>query len=364
MNNSPKNVLFINGRFLTQPITGVQRYSREILSSIDKLIDSGKILLPDGLKIICLVPKQPFFDPNWNNIKIKKIGFLRNNLWEQIDLPIYVNNNILFSPANIAPLFSPNQVTTFHDASVFAIPEAYSLLFRVKYKLIFSYVGRKAKKIITDSNFSKKEISRYCKINQNKIEIIPLGYDHLVHTQPDFSLNENFSLDEKPYFLLVGSESRHKNTRLVFQANSLLDNNRYNIVFVGGSFSKIFQKTEKDKSNNIIEVGYVTDGQLRALYSKALCFIFPSIYEGFGLPVLESLSFGCPVLCSNAASLSEFGEKLVTYFNPTDPNELSKLMNEQLLKPPKISIDMKMLINRYSWENSALKTWKVLSRII
>lgn len=364
MSDNSTKVLYINGRFLTQPITGVQRYSREILSTIDNLIDSGELSIPDRLKIICLTPNQPFLDPNWKQIKIKKIGKLKNNLWEQIDLPIYVRKNLIFSPANIAPLFSPNQVATFHDASVYTIPEAYSLLFRLKYKLIFSLVGKKAKKIITVSIFSKKELSRFCNINQNNIETITHGFEHLLNISPDISIIEKYSLKKKPYFLLVGSKSQHKNMEIVFKANNLLNNDLFNIVVVGGVFSKVFQKTEGERRHNIIEVGYITDEQLKALYYHALCFIFPSLYEGFGLPVLEALSFGCPVLCSNAASLSEFGNELVTYFDPTNSIELSMLMKEKLLQTKKDPVNFNLLQNKYSWKKAALKTWELLSSLL
>ena len=133
-------------------------------------------------------------------------------------------------------------------------------------------------------------------------------------------------------------------------------------VVAGGSYSKVFQKSEDFSEKNIIQVGYVSDQELAALYLNAHVFIFPSLYEGFGLPVLESLSFGCPVLCSNAASLAEFGDDLVTYFNPLDPSQLAKLMGKKITNSKKEEINLQKLQSRYSWKIAALKTWEVLNR--
>lgn len=356
--------LYINGRFLTQQVTGVQRYSREIITKMDMLISEGKIKPPENLDLICLVPNQTSYKPPWRNFKIQQIGFFKNNLWEQIDLPIKVQSNPLFSPANIGPLLSINQIATFHDTSVYAIPDAYSIFFRLKYKLIFKNVGKTAKWIITVSQFSKRELTKYCHIDSNKIIVIPHGHEHLKSTISDQSIISKYSLNEKPFFLVVGSQSPHKNLDVVFDANTFLDQDKYNIVVAGGSFSRVFQKTNEIINNNIVRVGYVTDKELKALYKKAISFIFPSLYEGFGLPVLESLSFGCPVICSSAASLSEFGPNLVTYFDPTNPNELSKIMESKLLGTGLKSPDYSQILDKYSWEKAAIQTWNIIEDLI
>ena len=153
------STLFINGRFLTQPGTGVQRYAREIVANFDALLDNNELAQEVCLR--CLVPRGTTHGAPWRNITIEGVGINHGNLWEQIDLPIYLKGGFLFSPANSGPVLYRNQAITFHDASVFAIPNAYSFWFRLKHKLIFVRLAQLTKIIFTVSKFSQGELSRH-----------------------------------------------------------------------------------------------------------------------------------------------------------------------------------------------------------
>ena len=129
-----KKNIFINGRFLTQPITGVQRFAFELLKALDKnLINELKFVQTHN--IICLVPNNidDLLLPNWENITIQKCGKLAGNLWEQIELLFYSRNGLLVNLCNIGPIVHKNQIVVFHDASVYAYPKTYSLGFKIKY---------------------------------------------------------------------------------------------------------------------------------------------------------------------------------------------------------------------------------------
>ena len=346
--------IYINGRFLTQTITGVQRYSRELLGTLDEMIGKGEIDARNH-EIICLVPKSLQEFPAWNHIQIKPVGTLHGNLWEQFVLPFFVKDGILFSPANIGPYFVNGQIVTMHDASVFAVPDAYSWSFRLKYRIILKHLGKTAKKIITVSEFSKKELIKYCKIDPEKIDVIPHGHEHLLRTKPDPTIISKYDLDQKAYYLVVGSNSPHKNLRVVFEAIKLIPNPEFNLVIAGGSFDKVFSKQAVDLPKNVIHVGYVTDSELRSLYEHAEVFIFPSKYEGFGLPILEALSFGCPVISSNAASLPEVGGEMVTYFDPDDAEELANILNSKNSSTFKIQFNN---IQYFSWKVCCSRTFE------
>src|SRR5688572_4230640 len=131
----PKTI-FINGRFLCHPITGVQRYSQEVIRGMDLII--GETPAFQDTKFVCLAPPQKFEMPGWINIEVKRIGFNSGNLWEQVDLPLHARGQLLFSPANSGPWHYENQVITLQDAAVFAVPDSYSLAFRVKYWFLFN----------------------------------------------------------------------------------------------------------------------------------------------------------------------------------------------------------------------------------
>ncbi len=321
---SPKKI-YINGRFLTQPHTGVQRFARELLNALDLEQETN----PGLFLFTCLIPPNTKKDdiPAWNNIIVRSVGRLTENLWEQVDLPFFARDGMLLGLCNINPIFHFNQCIIFHDASVFAVPAAYSFAFKMKYKLVMAILGRTAKRIFTDSQFSRTELSRYLGIPENKITVVPGGSEHILNISPDKTILTHFESETKPFLLAVGSSSPHKNiTRLVEVIDGDVDG-KYLLVIAGGTFSNVFNNVEIKNNPRIITLGFVSDSQLRALYSRAAGLIFPSIYEGFGLPPLEAMSCGCPVLCSDIPALNEICGDAVVYFNPLNKIEISEVIN-------------------------------------
>lgn len=348
--------IYINGRFITQPITGVQRSALEILKSLDDLLTHN-----DSLKqryiFICLVPHDVHKNeiPNWQNIDLQIVGKLTGNLWEQIELPFFAQKGLLLCLCNIGPVFHFNQLVVFHDASVFAVPEAYSFPFLMKYRFIMWVLARTSRKIITDSIFSKNELVKYLKINKEKISVIPLGSEHIFNSTPDYSIMNNKLLKKNTYLLTVGSSSPHKNVTSLVTAFYQLSNKEIYLVIAGGKYSKVFKEVEESETDRIIRLGFVTDGELRALYENALCFIFPSYYEGFGFPPLEAMSCGCPVISSNSASLPEACGDAALYFNPNNINELSQQISQVLenenLRKEYIAKGLKQ-VEHFTWEKT------------
>jgi len=271
-------IIYINGRFITQPITGVQRSALEILKSLDDFLSQNS-LLKQRYVFICLVPHNVRENeiPNWQNIELKKIGKFTGNLWEQFELPFFAYNGLLLCLCNIGPVLHFNQIDVFHDASVFAVPEAYSLPFLLKYRFIMWVLARTSQRIITDSNFSKYEILKYLNINSEKIYVIPLGCEHILKSVPDYSIVKSNALKKNTYILTVGSSSPHKNvSSLIAAFNQSKDNSTF-LVIAGGKYSKVFKEVEEPETDRIIRLGYVTDGELRALWGTKqiktyLCF--------------------------------------------------------------------------------------------
>lgn len=357
------STIFINGRFLTKSITGVQRYAFELLSQMDVLLEEAEYR---GLELVCLAPPELGVLPTWNNLEIRRVGRNRGNLWEQIDLPFHCQGKLLFSPANTGPIYVSNQVLTFHDASVFAMPEAYSLAFRVKYWFIFKNLVRTARLVLTDSRFSQQELARYLHVPAERFLVIPLGGDHFRATQPDEAILQKYGLSTDSYLLTVASQSRHKNFGCVLDAARLVKS-RVDFVAVGGSFQQVFHQNGrieiKTLPPNFHAFGYVSDNQLKALYENALGYIFPSLYEGFGLPVLEAMNCACPVICSTAASLPEVGGDAVLYFDPLDANNLAAVV-ERLLTDSTLKSDLQTRglehAAHFTWEKTARETLKAL----
>ncbi len=306
--------IFINGRFLTHTLTGVQRYTHELLRAFDTL--------NPNVELICLAPPEDFPRPMWKNIALKIIGKNRGNVWEQLDLPLWLKGEFLFSPSNIGPAFYANQAVTFHDASVFAVPDAYSRMFKIKYRFVFRQIAKRARFIFTDSVFSQRELAHHLNCDPRRFEVILLGGDHLQQIESDETILDAHGLRDKPYMLMVASQSPHKNMARLLEVAARL-NGEMQFAFVRGGFKSIFQNTGLNQlPKNIIQLDYVNDPKLKALYEHACGFIFPSFYEGFGLPTLEAMNCGCPVLSSHAASLPEVGGKAALYFDPLNVDDI------------------------------------------
>ncbi len=355
-------MIYVNGRFLTMPITGVQRYAIELMNALDDILQEGS---PNpGVAVACLVPPNCIVKPGWKNIDIKTVGRLTGNLWEQIDLPWHARDGLLFSPANIGPYFHKNQVVTVHDASVFAFPQAYSLAFRLKYRLIYRRLAKIARTIITISRFSQGELMRYCRFPEERMAVIAHGSEHLERLIPDGSVLDRYGIRERSYFLGVGSWSRHKNFDSLVDAFQLLKQDDLKLALVGVESKRVFRSYRKDIPANTIRLGYVRDGELKALYQHAIALVFPSKYEGFGLPVLEAMAAGCPVICARSSSLPEVGGDAVLYFDPDEIHELSHRMRE-LLDSESLRGDLrlkgKIQSRKFSWKETARRTWEILS---
>jgi glycosyltransferase involved in cell wall biosynthesis len=354
-------MIFINGRFLTMTITGVQRYAQELFRALDEVLLD--IFPGEAAPIVCFVPPGCSENPRWKKIDLRVVGKNTGNLWEQIDLPWNAQAGLLFSPANIGPYLHPNQVVTIHDASVFAFPRAYSLAFRMKYRLIYPRMAKVARKIITVSQFSRKELVRYCRFPEERIEVIAHGCEHLSRLVADESILDRCGIRKRSYLLGVGSWSLHKNFDALIKAFQLLGRDDLSLVLVGGEFKHIFRSSEKEIPANTIYLRNVRDNELQALYQNAVSLVFPSIYEGFGLPVLEAMSAGCPVICSHASSLPEVGGEAALYFDPHNVQELSDRMRS-LLDSDELRESMqlkgKIQSQKFSWKEAARKTWEIL----
>lgn len=338
-------VLYLNGRFLTQPLTGVQRYCHELLRAMDEI--------DPPVELVCLAPRQDFDLPDWRHIRLERVGRNHGNLWEQVELPRALRGGLLFSPANSGPAFYRNQAVTLHDASVFAVPQAYQWQFRLKYHFVFQMQARRARLTLTDSHFSSRELARWLRQPEERFKVMPLGGDHLERLEADESILAKNDLTDRKYLLTVASRSPHKN--LVRLENVLLALEQdVLLVEVSGDFSRVFQTASlQDNANRILRAGALSDAELKALYQHATGFVMPSLYEGFGLPVLEAMSLGCPVLSSSATSLPEVGGEAVSYFDPLRVEDMSAAITRFLGDP-----DLQADLRQRGYEQAAGFTWK------
>ena len=325
---SDRGRLSINGRFLTQPVTGVQRYAREMLSALDQIlaISHGN----GGIEAELLIPEWLISNdiPTLKAIFIRKVGRFRGHAWEQLDLPRFARGPIL-NFCNTFPIFRNDQIIVVHDASVYASPDGYTWAFRTYYKGLFKAASlRNSIRIATDSEFSRMELERFAGFNPSRMTVIPCGANHWDNIQPDTGILERLSLTRRPFLLAVGSANKNKNIARLIEAYLKLDRQDVPLVLAGGANSNVFSGVEFKKSDQLIRTGYLSDAELAALYSNAWAFVFPSLYEGFGLPPLEAMHFGCPVVCSREASLPEVAGDAALYCDALDVDDISIRLHE------------------------------------
>ncbi|WP_028226659.1 glycosyltransferase family 4 protein [Paraburkholderia ferrariae] len=317
--------LLINGRFLGRRATGVDRFAFETIRAIDHMIDERDPLAA-RLRTEIVVPQALADIPNpFRNLSLRACGKGSGVRWEQIALPQAARGRLLLNLCNSGPLLYRRQVTVLHDAAPARVPDSYSRSFVAWYRLMAPRIGRVSERVITVSEFSRRELSEAYRIPVEKIGVVSESGEHMLRVQQDEEAVAS-RLSERPFVLAVGSRNRHKNFRLVADAARLIQNARFDIVVVGGGDARVYGTGQDALPDFVKHLGYVSDGELAALYRRAACFVYPSRYEGFGLPPVEALALGCPVIASRLPAVQEACGDAVLYTSPDDPAELARLL--------------------------------------
>ena len=344
--------LYINGRFLTQRVTGVQRYAHEVLLALDALLAEDPERVEFALEV--LAPEGTVF-PALRAIRTRAVGPFGGNLWEQVTLPSFVGQAPLFSFSATGPLFKTSQMVTVHDASVAAVPQAFSWRFRAWYQVLLRVLSRRAAGVVTVSEFSRRELVRHFGCEPHKLRVATEGWQHVVRPTADAELLATHSLTPHRYVLAVSSPTPNKNFALVVSALKQLGHTDFDVVIAGSADTSVLRGA-LPRSERVKYVGYVSDAELRALYEHAGVFVYPSLYEGFGIPVLEAMACGCPVIASNAASLPEVCGDAALYVSPRDGKGLAsaieRVMTDEVERQRLIRAGRRRIAS-FSWANAA-----------
>ena len=345
--------VYINGRFLTQRITGVQRYALEALLALDRRVHSGL----EGTDLQCVVLAPPgTTSPPLRAIEFRQVGHLRGNAWEQLSLARATRGELLFSFSATGPLLKTRQVVTIHDAAVYAVPQAFSFRFRSWYKLLLGQLAPRLPLVLTVSDFSKREVSRHFGFDADKVRVTTEGFQHILRQTPDTRVLDKHRLRPKRFVLAVSSQTPNKNFGLIVEAVQRLVDPDFEVVVAGGFDARVFGAAHLPRLPFVRCVGYVSDAELRALYEHAALFVYPSLYEGFGIPAIEAMACGCPVIASNAASVPEVCGDAALYISPHDPqglaNALSRLMGDEKERE-RLAEAGQRWVQRYTWDESA-----------
>ena len=338
-------MIYVNARFLTQPLTGVQRYAFEVSMQMKSMTDD----------IVFLTPKN-VIQTEWAKLlNAQKIGHLKGHLWEQIELAIYIlrqKNAQLFSPCNTGPLCIKNQLLTLHDLAFVVYPKLNSFLFQAWYARLIPRLLQRVQHIFTVSNSMKEEITRAYPISTSKIS---LTYNGLSQTMQEFAFTKPLLLEKRKLLICVGSLSLRKNVSLLAKAfqQSKLIQDEYTLVFIGSSSSH--SKTDIIPVHPQIKVLQdITDKELLEFYQRAEYLICLSTYEGFGIPILEGLAFGCQVLCSKIPAFEELFTGYVSFTSIDKEAEVCDALNRLRVTSQNTIKADRQLFEKFNYQQAAI----------
>jgi glycosyltransferase involved in cell wall biosynthesis len=354
----------INGRFLVQPITGVQRYAREMLLALDALLSCRRDLARD-LEIDLVMPPGAASLPALSAIRARTVGNIGGHVWEQCILPAYVRGGLL-SFCNTGPLAVTKQLVCIHDLNTRNYPDSYSWAFRGYYRAMLPALGRTATTIATVSNYSASQIKRYRVAPGKQIFVAPNGHEHAMRWTPRHS-QATLQAASPNTIVLLGSSAPHKNMDLLLRLSQRLADAGMRIAVVGSTDQRVFTGGAAIRDGgNVQWLGRISDDNLAALLQDSMCLAFPSFEEGFGLPPLEAMTVGCPVVSSDRASMPEICADAALYASPDDPEAwmgcFLRLQGDRDLRRA-MKVIGSVQASRFRWSDSAERYLVAMARM-
>ena len=308
---------------------------------------------------------------------LKYINFIKRLIKENRVLINWLQRNeieLYHVPKNTAvPLFSPVPVVvTIHDVIPHVFPQQYlkNILERIYYETAIRISIKKSQKIVTISEFSKQALIQHYGVKPDKIEVTLLAYNKAFRRIDDAAVlkpvQEKYNLNDR-YLLSIGGSEYRKNMQRLIHVYQRHFYGVYKLVVVGGKWRDVDLPGRYASDKNIRFLTNIPEEDLIAIYNMAEAFVFPSFYEGFGIPVLEGMACGVPVVTSNVSSMPEVGGDAAVYFDPYDENDMAvkikSVLENELLRKEMITKGLQK-VKEYSWEKCAEETLQVYREVL
>ncbi|PRX56937.1 glycosyltransferase family 4 protein [Flagellimonas meridianipacifica] len=345
-------MIIVNARFLTQPVTGVQRFAIEISKIIKKRL---------GDKVHFITHPGILHHKLAEELKAEVIGLNRSHIWEQIDLPLYLSMNkrpLLISFGYTGPLFYRNQIVSIHDMAFKYYKETFSKSFSYLYNFLVPKIAKKCLHVFTVSKTAKNELAKELGIPKEKITVVYNGLSDVFKTGGQTITNK------EKYILTVSSHHPRKNYPRLLEAFSMLDNKSIKLYVVGNEIKHFSSSMDKLNDVSVERVKFLTnisDELLSSYYENAELFVFPSLYEGFGIPLVEAMGMRLKCVISDIPVFREIAKENAIFVNPKDVESIKEGIEIGLkLDKNRMSYDN---MSRFSWNTSANKVLKLLNQI-
>lgn len=352
--NTCRSVL-VNGKFLSAPSTGVHRVAAELIRHCHDLLLTDPAW-KGKLRFDLVIPHDAEERARNLGVPYRVVGPFRGIPWEQLTLPSVGSGNTILSLCNVGPVTSVDAVTMFHDAQVRLTPKSYSMPFRIWYRFHQFFTGRRHRRILTISQYSRQQLSRFGLASRNKVTVIPNGVDHFATAEADHRIIPTLGLSRGRYVAALANTQSHKNIRVLIDCFARPEMADTRLVLFGAATAADFEAAGSVPGPNVIFAGKVSDEELRAIYENALCFACPSTTEGFGLPPLEAMGAGCPAIVAPCGALPEVCGEAALYADAHAPEEWAQAIRGLEHNPAlrrKLVAKGHEQVARFTWDGAA-----------
>lgn len=344
--------------------TGIDNTAYQIILNLQKIDKSNTYYLYTNKELPKEIKKQ-------KNVVERLIPLQR--LWHKLRLPLALLRDkpdcFLELTSGIPSIYPSKSFVLIHDLAFKYFPDAYSKSELLMQEQALNSSIRRARKLIVTTNSTRNDLAKFCQVDPSQVEVVPLGFDSSQYKPLNNPINP-LKISE-PFFLYVGRLEKRKNVKNIIRAFNLFKDkisSEYKLILVGSKgygFQEIRQEIESSKyRDDIIETGYLNNSSLSRLMNLATCLLYPSLYEGFGLPILEAFSCKTPVIVSDIKTLREVAQSAALIVRPDSPNDIASkmisLIEDKSLRSKLIRSGTSRL-KKFSWLDTSTKILKIIT---
>lgn len=356
--------IYLNGKFYSGVLNGVHRVSDRLIRECDALLAATAPGDRPQVRLLLPIAEKRQWAPELHAIEAIECKGAHSQYWEQFLLPRLAADGVLVNLANLAPLLHRRQLLMVHDAQFLFPDSSYPWRQRIGYRLLVPRMARRSETVLTVSNYSRQMLDLLEVCARARSSVLYNGADHIGEVLADSHALVRLGLANAAYALMFGSRKEYKNNRIVFDAFADGALAPLKLAIVGAERADL-ERSGLHPPTDAIFVGKCEDAVLRALYEHAHCLLFPSRTEGFGLPPVEAMMCGCPVVVAPAGAMPEVCRDAALYADVDDPASWRAAiteLNDPKRRMGKIAAGQERA-SVFTWAATGQQLWTELLRL-